>query len=256
MRRAWGIAWRVVVAVIVLAVLIYQAAVEVGWAPERPTPQFWALVTVAVAAFLEAVTGAWSRFRTPSAQRSHKAIQKAVLASLKSVCQVTGLDLTVVGGSVFVVRRRFLRAPRLHRVERYRLSDYPQASKVDWVQGKGAIGLAWRDMTPHHVSWIGVVEGSGDGPVTEAQFGALDPDLRYGFTFEEFRTVYDKYAEVLAVPIVSEDGSRCLGVYAIDVPRDPEGRQRGDELDNETCRVLATECAVVVRNVLTGDGGL
>jgi hypothetical protein len=53
---------------------------------------------------------------------------------------------------------------------------------------------------------------------TRPDFEQLSADDRSGFTYEEFVGIMHKYAEIVAVPIMSVGGTSIIGVLAIDRP--------------------------------------
>lgn len=251
--RAWGVAWRVIAAILAFAVVVLRSISEVGWIPRNSVFEFVTLLVVGLFVLIDSIAGAVRAARRPGLEKKRQRISKAILGSLKSVQDETGVRLEVLGGSVFVPKRtRWLRRKRLARIERYRLSDYPQPSRVVWSEGKGAIGEAWRSGVESHVAWADVASRWGRGAIrSEEDFAQVPLEDRAGFDWEEFAGIVDKYAEILAVPIMSSDGSKVLGVYAIDVPLDPRDRlQTGRQLNTQAVLAVATACAALLRDVL------
>jgi hypothetical protein len=160
-------------------------------------------------------------------------IQKASIGAAAVVHGITGLDMLTIGVSVFRARRRpalkcalwpfFMKVHHLERVERFRLTDIPQPSKVKWMAGKGAIGKCLETRRRVHKNWSPIVLRLQDHDVlTVDEYRQIPEADRDGFTYDEFVGIMDKYAEVLALPIMSAGGGEIVGVIAIDRPFDPE----------------------------------
>jgi hypothetical protein len=158
-----------------------------------------------------------------------------------------------LGYKEWTVRSKTLRIgrkPRLERLERIRLSDYPAMSDVPWTEGRGVIGDCWARARPEYVHWAPLAKKWSGKNITDAQWEKIKSEDKAGFTREQFMMMVGKYAEILAVPIKDDDG-KVVGVVAVDRVWRADGRQ--DSLLNVT-RVedTVTSTAVVLQNVLAG----
>jgi hypothetical protein len=117
-----------------------------------------------------------------------------------------------------------------------------------WTSGKGAIGRAWQERRPVHCPWRPIADALGNKPISEAEFSALTAEQTWGFTRDEFIGIVDKYAEVLAVPILSELGGSVLGVLSLDVPK----RLGLTDLilDSDDAEAVATAAVALIRDDL------
>jgi hypothetical protein len=178
------------------------------------------------------------------------------LASLKSISDVTHIDLTEIGGCVYTVRRRLwpFRHRRLRRVVRYRLNEYPQGWGIQWSDRKGVVGQAMRDISPRHFDWREVAAAwNRPGNLPWEAYTSLSEAERMGFSYDEYRKVARKYSEGLAVPIVSNGQGRVLGVFAVDLPYTPGYELEPCRLDSPMVIRIATACAGMLRDMLEAD---
>jgi hypothetical protein len=189
-------------------------------------------VVVAVGSF---ITNSWGTVRAATEARREgvrQRIQKSCIAAAALTSQITGLDMLTIGVSVFKTRRRpaarwssrpfYLQVHHLERVERFRLNDTPQPSTVRWLAGKGAIGKCVETRRWVHKNWSPVVQRFQDEAPTQAEFSQLPEGVRDGFDYDEFIGIMDKYAEILALPVMSVGGGEIVGVIAIDRPFDAD----------------------------------
>ncbi len=253
MGRSFGFSVRVVAAALALVLVVLKAAAQVGWISGDPTIEFWIIVAAGAVVFTESIRGAVQINRLPRRKHRQRQLEKAVLASLKSIAQVTHLDLTRLGGSVYTVRPHHVlwRTRQLRRVLRYRLDEYPQGSGVKWSEGKGVVGWAVRDRSPRHFDWRHIAAvWNGPGLDAAAAYAALSEEERMGFSFDEFRKLARKYAEGVAVPIISDNSERILGVFAVDLPFVPGPENSLCRLDAPQVIQIAVACAGLLRDVL------
>ncbi len=253
MGRNLGLISRVVAGLSALSLVVLKASTEAGWIAANATVEFWIIVAAGTVVFVQSIRGTVQLYRRPRREHRRRQLEKAVLASLKSIGEITGLDLTTLGGSVFVLRHRRLIGTRrrLKRLIRYRLNEYPQGSGISWTRGKGAVGLSLKYRTPQHFDWRQLASDWNE-PLNSPPdaYAALSPMQRMGFSYDEFCRLAPKYAEGLAVPILSEDSQHVLGVFAVDVPYAPENREQPCRLISPEVGQIATSCAGVLRDVL------
>lgn len=189
-----------------------------GMIAPNPTVAFWIVVAAGLVVFVQTVRGAARLNRLPRQQQHQRQLEKAVLASLKSISDVTHIDLTEIGGCVYTVRRRLwpFRPRRLRRVARYRLNEHPQGSGIQWSDRRGVVGQAMRDVAPRHFDWreVAAAWNRPENVPWEAH-ASLPEAARRGFSYDEFRKVARKYSEGLAVPIVSDGQGRFRGGLAV-----------------------------------------
>lgn len=173
------------------------------------------------AASAVAIDGAWNlhkakKVKIDEAVRAE--VRRIILGVLKTLSENTHINIVYLGGSVFLYKKS-RKGFRLESFERFRLDDYPPRSSIEWVGAKGAIGLAVQRRTTVHCNWVALSkqlkspQGASDGTLA-----TLAPEVRLGFKNEELRELAPRYFESLATPILSVDGSKLLGVLAIDIP--------------------------------------
>lgn len=245
-----GLTLRIIVAAAALAAAVLQAMAEAKTFKGPTWLPVVLAISVAVFAFIDNARTSIRTIRAPKREGAWGRIQKTSAAALVQIADThPDLLIELMGVSVFVPKRRWLIGPmRLVRPSRFRLSDAPQASSVTWSAGKGCIGVSFRDKRAVYCHWAPLARRYGGKPVTESEFHAIPADKRWNFTREEFLGIVAKYAEILAVPIMSEDGGKIRGVVAIDRPY-----KAGDNrklLDNEDVRGIAEGLAVSIRDDL------
>ncbi|MDJ0014958.1 hypothetical protein [Rhodococcus erythropolis] len=252
-----GFGIRLVNAVAAFAILVLGGLVQLEvFKPSKS----WAVVLVCAVSLITLVDSTRSAYRiAKAAQREHadSRVASTVMGLSNSIGHSLGLDFGVVGGSVFVAQRRwtlnrsifFLRRPVvLVRPPQWRIryGDGPQASRVLWTTDKGAVGEAYRSGSPVYKYWSPIAKRYGvANTIDEARFDGLEDGVKSGFTYGEFTSIVGKYAEILAVPIMSVDGGRVLGVFAIDRPyrRDEQARKLFDH--QSIARTVESAASVV-----------
>lgn len=203
-------------------------------APGTPVPLIPAFMGVAQADWLTtsviagimvativALDGGFSLRRAKRVARDEamkSEIRRVILGVLKTLSESTEINIVYLGGSVFTYKKT-RKGFKLVPLERYRLDDYPPRSNVQWSGAKGAIGAAADSRKTVHCDWVDLSKALNckDGSPDEI-IAALDPSERFGFTDEELREMAGKYYESLATPILSVDGTKLLGILAIDIP--------------------------------------
>lgn len=234
--RLW---WHVVIAAAVLGAAVLHGFGEfhllrhVGWLHAGST-QFWGVTGVALVVFVDSSIRARHEYKRPAAEVARVRVRKPALGALITVAAMTKWNecdgeeglcfqrrLQDLGANVFIAgRRRLWRQPRLRRLERIRLTDYPQPSSVHFSQGKGVVGLCWRNARPEHVDWSPIARRWGSSDLSGDEWAKIPEEDKYGFTRDEFVAMAGKYAEILAVPVTEPDGT-LLGCLAVDRVYDP-----------------------------------
>ncbi len=152
-----------------------KAATLEGWIAANPTAEFSIIVAAGLLVFVQSLRGAARLGRLPRQDQRQRQLEKAVLASLKSVSHVTHVDLTTIGGCVYAVRGHAWPFRR-RRLGRYRLNEYPQGSGIMWTDRKGVVGQSLRDVAPRHFIWRRPVPDHG--PWTNDGAPAREPRTR------------------------------------------------------------------------------
>lgn len=145
-------------------------------------------------------------------------IRRVILGVLKTLSESTDINIVYLGASVFTykkTRKGFTLLP----LERYRLDDYPPRSNIKWDKEKGAIGVAAATRKTVHCDWVDLSRALNNKDESAAGvITSLDSDKRFGFNDDELLEMAGKYYECLATPILSVDGTKLLGILAIDIP--------------------------------------
>ncbi len=257
-RRFWTFSYRVAFALLALAVLVVQGIASRS--TDKPDPRLQGSLVVAAGtlALIDNVRSAWLRFRAPNIARTQVRAHKCLVGAMASMAQSGDADMKSIGANVYVIKRqvsrRWLVVPwwglGLVREIRYRLTDTPLASNVAWASGKGVVGTCWRDERPQYFHWAPVAKRWGGNKLPDqAKFQTLPEKTASNFTYKEFIGIVDKYAEILAVPIMSEHGDKMLGVVSFDYPLSASspGKQ---VLAGDVIEELALGAAAVLRGDL------
>lgn len=187
----------------------------------------WSVLFGTFAASIVAADGVWSLIKANKVKNDEaikSEIRIIILGVLKTLMENTGINIVYLGGSVFTykeTRQGFRRRKgfKLESLERYRLDDYPPRSDIKWTGEKGAIGLAAASRKTVHCDWV-ALSNILNNKVEHASksISALAVTDRFGFSDDELRQMASRYYESLATPILSVDGSKLLGILAIDIP--------------------------------------
>ncbi|NHC47445.1 hypothetical protein [Motilibacter aurantiacus] len=218
-RRAVLLA-RVGLAVAAAAAVAALALRTAGvWSPEQPV----LVAVVLVSAVLTACStsaGAVQDWRARRLAAQVERTERALTSTAWAVADATGLDYRDLGIAAYrLERRRGRRPPRLRRVHRVRPRHRPGASGIEWRPGVGVIGSC--------VAMRQVVAADLDAvyrallPCTREDWDALVPAaVRQGLSYDEFVDVRDKYAVVVATPVVDDTGPtpRVVGCVSLDGP--------------------------------------
>jgi hypothetical protein len=203
----------------VLQVLVSTKVVT--WSP-------WVVVSIASAlgaiAFVDNTRLVYHKFRMHERELARSRMHKPLIGALNAVATARGIPLQCLGISVFAVRSRLgvkgyvipWEKRRLKRVFRFRLSDWPPRSAVNWSEGKGTIGECWGTGVKAFHDRREVAARFGGRPPTESEFGVMSAAERSGFTRAEFVQTINKYGEILAVPIAKDHSGQIVGVLSID----------------------------------------
>lgn len=249
---------RIGAAVVAFAVVAVKSAVLAELLPENPVLESVVLIVGGGLVFIDSLIAVIQGQRLRRTAKLEGEIRRALNGMLVTVSETVnqGVDVTLLGASVFVVKRpKILRwqEDRLVRLVRYRLRDTPQQSDVEWTKNKGCIGKAWADNKITHQTIRPIAEKYGSADVSEAAFERIPARTQRGFTHAEFRNIIGKYAEVLAVPI-QKDGdasAKIIGILSVDVPMTVTHPNLGHILDSDSVETLAATCASTVGHQLS-----
>ncbi|OQQ29128.1 hypothetical protein A4U94_03690 [Prescottella equi] len=262
-----GLGWivRVAIALLGLVLVVTQSLITAKiWENPNPRVVLGLAIGVGVAAFSDQVFAAISKRRAVKREGRERRIEKTVAEALSLIAwdRKPRHNMALLGVSVFEVQWRlgWRRGPLpwallpwpeegLKRVVRFRLSDTPQASKVDWVKGKGCIGAAWETRLPHHMDWRPIARARGDGRLTPEQFEKMSKEAKSNFTYDEFRGIAPKYAEILAVPILSDLDGKVLGIVSFDRPMEDD-EDPDAILDTKLAKGYANGAARILRDLV------
>lgn len=219
-------AYRIMLALSALVIGTLQALIAnkvVSWNP-------WVVVAVAcgfgIVVFLDNVRLVKQKLQAHERHALRSRMHQPLIGALNAVTTARPVGLPALGISVFAVKRSWFlrwhlvpwRKARLKRLFRFRLSEHPAESKVDWTIGKGTIGECWKDGVPvlHDRRQVAAQYGRGNYPADEQAFSMLTDAERCGFTRDEFVQTIDKYGEILAVPVKARHAGDLIGVLSID----------------------------------------
>jgi hypothetical protein len=212
------------------AVLAAAAAVVLGLEGSDllavPAPVVAACIVVsATLAAVATIGAAWQDWRERRLGRRRELAEITLTATLWAVVDqvVPPLDYRDLGIAVYRTDHPWWWPWRadLRRVHRVRASRRPVSSDVAWQPGKGVIGAC---VSQGEVVAVDLAQMSADlGQPTAQEWRQVPDDLRMGLEHEEYLDVRDKYAVVVATPIIDDSGSRSrvVGCLALD---GPEGR--------------------------------
>ncbi|BCN82797.1 hypothetical protein RE0356_14380 [Prescottella equi] len=221
------------------------------------------LVTaVAAGALFEGWRAARHASKEPTRQGALADVATSVMGTVNAISNDQNLKHGVVGGNVFVARKQFAirrRWPFVGRttvlirppIWRIRYADGPQASMVEWTTDKGAVGAAYEARSAVYKDWSPIAKRYGrSNHLSRAQFDSLGEEEKSGFTYEEFLGIAAKYAEVLAVPIMSVDGGRVLGVISIDRPFKEDEEDSMQAFDTQSVEETVNGAAMAISSAI------
>jgi hypothetical protein len=192
------------------------------------------VVTSAALAAITTIGSAWGEWRGRRlAERRELASISLEAAAWAIVDQVGhGLDYRDLGVAAYRVGRHWWWPfrPLLFRVERVRPSRRPVASHVSWRPGKGVIGAC---VARGEVVAVDVAQMYRDlGSPTEQEWETVPAEIRQGLSYEEYLDVRDKYAVVVAAPIIDDTGpsASVVGCIALDGPEGRFAELQSDEV--------------------------
>lgn len=254
-RRHAGNGWAAFVAITALVAGVAESVKGLTVGKETigerfPSLLLWIVLVALLIAFVEGVRQIVQRERWHlKGVRTDPLVDVAHFLAL-GVHRLTSIPVEDIGVSIFVVRRdvwALSLRKSLFRVHKFRIRVAP-ASDVDWTEGKGAVGLAWRDRRPAHQDW-GALRIRCPDALTEAKFRRMPKKDRSEFSFEEYQQVMGKFAEVVAVPAIEPRSGVLRAIVSVDTAKrsradsDPPMLRHEDvleALEEAAARVIST----------------
>lgn len=180
------------------------------------------IVVSAALAALATIGGAWGEWRKRRLGQSRDLVEMTLNAAVWAIVDHVGprLDYRDLGLAAYRMEKRWWWPfrPRLRRLHRVRPSRRPVTSDVRWEPGKGVIGTC---ISQGAVVASDLTQMYRDlGQPSREEWASLPEDVRQGLSYEEYLDVRDKYAVVVASPIIDDTGatSRVVGCVALDGP--------------------------------------
>jgi len=182
-----------------------------------------AVVTSAALAAVTTIAGAWSEWRNRRRGDQRALAETQLAASLWAIHDqlAHAIDFRELGLAVYRRERRWwwpftVRLVRLYRV---RSSLRPATANVTWKPGKGVAGAC---VERGVVVAVDLAQMYDDlGPLDENSWNALADDVKMGLSWREYLETLDKYAVVIAVPVIDDSRrqARIRGCVVLDGPR-------------------------------------
>lgn len=257
-RLVFTWAYRIIFAMAGFALVVISALIDrkvVGWAP---VVGVYVAFGVGLLAFLDNLRLLRFKFQAHERGAARARMHKPLVNALDSITDCRPIRMTMLGISVFVIKRKWVLKcrfvpwyeKRLRRLLRFRLSDYPAESRVDWSIGKGTIGECWATGEPvlHDRRSTAARYGKGHHP-NEQEYAALSEEEHCSFSLPEFNQTIDKYGEILAVPIVAKHSGEQIGVLSIDCLAEAyAGESSPPILAGDEVEVFAGRAAFYIRD--------
>jgi hypothetical protein len=250
-------AYRVLYALAGLVLVILQTLVVNKVVEWSPTVVVWVAIGVGAVAFIDNLRLIRFKYHAHEREAARSRMHKPLVGALNAIAEARNVPLEHLGVSVFAIRRKWRlkwyvlpwRPRRLKRIFRFRLSDYPPESAVDWTIGKGTIGKCWQlgTVVLHDRRPVAAQYGR-EQPPTEQQFLQMPADDRCGFTLPEFIQTIGKYGEILAVPVAAKHTGRIIGVLSIDCLAGAYADAQVTVLGGDVIEEIAGGAAMVVRD--------
>jgi hypothetical protein len=180
------------------------------------------IVTTAALAAVSTIGSAWREWRERRLGQRRELAEITLTTTVWAVVDQVDppLDYRDLGIAAYALRRVWWRPgrARLRRIHRVRASRRPVSSDVAWRPGMGVIGAC---VVRGEVVAVDLAQLYADlGRPTKQEWLRLPDDIRLGLRYEEYLNVRDKYAVVVATPIIDDSGarSRVVGCVALDAP--------------------------------------
>lgn len=249
--RRIALGWRIALVVAGIFATALLTGEEMDYfSPWDRSTRFWIVVVVAAVTAVDNILAGFRTIQAAKRSQAEARVQKVLTVLLVQISEASGVQIQDLGASVFVPRIRrvgWLPKKVLVRALRFRLDEHPQPSPVKWTKGKGAVGTCWETARTVHRDWHVQRTQYSDPALAAQDFAGIPAELRDGFGHKEFVAISDKYSEVLAVPVLSVEGS-IVGVVSIDVA----GRAglAANILDTDEVKAQADVAVTLVRDDL------
>ena len=178
----------------------------------------WAVAALTITAIIPVMQSSFAEYRERQHSRRLKRSQDVeayLKAGLDMLVRHAGVNWENTGVQAFVVASKgFLRREQQTRIGRVRMSATPP-SGIKWAKGKGIIGRCWEEKRRQYVD----VERhfAAFRKHDKATWDRMSAQQRYGLSYEDFRTVRDKYGVIAAVPVM-DDTEKYVGCITADFP--------------------------------------
>jgi len=247
--RRWAVAWRIVIALAALGAAAWKSLIDLKVFAGTTQLGIALVVFPASLVAVESIRSAVAAYRRPQTEQDRNQILLLLRGAILTISDVTHVPEREIGANLFRIRRAWY-APwncHLHRMLHERMSFSPQPSSVKWTRGKGVIGAAWENRQTQ-VANLTRLPAELAAVVDEATFQLIDESTRGGFTYAEFQGLRGKYAEALASPVLSHDGTRVIGVVSFDIPSTVRSPAPGALLDDARVIGAAEEVSSFLAN--------
>ena len=180
------------------------------------------VVTSTALAALATIGSAWGEWRRRRLGARRDLVELELTATAWAIVDQVGgaVDYRDLGLAVYGVRRPWWWpfGTRLQRRYRVQASRRPTASHVRWAAGKGVIGTCVSKGEVVSVDLAKMYAALGE--ITEEEWADVPGDVRLGLSWAEYLDVRDKYAVVVASPLIDDSGPRAavVGCLALDGP--------------------------------------
>jgi hypothetical protein len=208
------------------------------------------IVTTTVLAALSTIGAAWKEWREKQLGNRRELLDFQLDATLWAILDQVGpgLDYRDLGIAIYRTYRRWWWpfSQRLRRLQRVRASHRPVSSNITFTTGKGVIG---RCVETQAVAAYDLAQMYRDlGRPTEAEWEALPADVSLNLSYSEYLDARDKYAVVIASPIIDDSAAqaRVRGCIVLD---GPDGRF-ADLNTDEVLALLNSATQGLLRQVL------
>ena len=192
------------------------------------------IVISAALAAVATIGSAWGEWHRRRLGRKRDLVEIILDAAAWAVVDQVGptLDYRDVGIAAYRTQKSRWPPwrPQLRRVHRVRASRRAVSSDVEWRPGKGVIGTC---VSKGEVVAVDMARLYADlGHPSAAEWEQVPEDTRLGLSYAEYLDLRDKYAVVVATPIIDDSGprSRVVGCVAIDGPEGRLGELATDEV--------------------------
>lgn len=251
-RAAWAIVLAGYSALVALVLVLDRALKETTWPWIHSNRLLvWLAGILAVVTLADAAKRAVHRVGASKAQANSIRIRNQLSTIIVTTCEIHGIPVSQVGCGLFLIQERGVKRPRrLLRVERVRLVNDLQETKVVFTKGKGAVGKCWDDSHWVHHDWSNTnARFAHHRDEVKRRWDDLSAAVTHGFDREEFVSMLGKYTEVLVVPVMIN--SKFEGCIALDRRwQDGQTTTNNPRFNNEATRAVLGAAATTLEPLL------